>query len=227
MPEDVDDNAGHRARLRARLIEGGSDALQDYEVLEMLLTLTIPRIDTKPTAKALIREFGSISKVFAASPNALMRVKGLGERSIAAVKIVHASCLWMLRDQAKQAPILASWQSLLDYLRADMAHNLNERVRVLHLDSKNTLIRDEIMSEGTIDSAAIHPRQVIGRAMELGTASIILVHNHPSGDTAPSRADIHLTRDIVDAGRKLGVEVHDHVIIGSEGHSSMRALGLL
>ncbi len=226
MPEPVNDNAGHRERLRERLTQGGPDALQDYEVLELLLTLTIARIDTKPIAKALIREFGSISKVFAASPEALTRVKGLGERSIAAFKIVHASCLWMLRDEAKQTPVLASWQSLLDYLRADMAHNANERVRVLHLNSKNELIRDEVMSEGTIDSAAIHPRQVIGRAMELGSASIILVHNHPSGDPSPSRADIQLTRDIVDAGKKLGIGVHDHVIIGSTGHSSLRAIGL-
>lgn len=227
MPEPEEDSAGHRERLRTRLLESGPDALRDYEIVELLLTLTLPRVDTKPIAKALLREFGSISKVFSASPEALTRVKGLGQRSIAAFKIVQASCLWLLRDEAAQEPVLASWQALLDYLRADMAHNPNERVRVLHLDSRNKLLRDEIMAEGTIDQAAIHPRQVIGRAMELGTASVILVHNHPSGDPSPSRADINLTRDIVDAGKKLGIGVHDHVIIGSEGHSSMRAMGLL
>lgn len=227
MPDAEPDYIGHRERLRDRLIDGGPDALQDYEILELLLTLTIPRVDTKPIAKALLREFDTVAGVMTADISAIKRVKGISDRGASAFKIVQAAALRMLRDQLKDAPVLASWQALLDYLRGDMAHKISERVRVLHLNTKNMLIRDETMAEGTIDQAAIHPRQVIERALQLGSASLILVHNHPSGDPAPSRADIQLTRDIVDAGKRLGIGVHDHVIIGAVGHSSMRALGLL
>jgi DNA repair protein RadC len=141
--------------------------------------------------------------------------------------MVNAAALHMLRDRVKEQPILGSWQALLDYLRADMAHIATERVRVLHLNSRNMLVRDELMSEGTVDQAAVHVREVVRRALDIGSSAIILVHNHPSGDPAPSRADIQLTRDIAEAGRKLGIAVHDHVIIGAQGHSSMRAMGLL
>ena len=154
-------------------------------------------------------------------------VQGVGEGAVAALKIVQAASLRLLRDRIRDQPVLASWQALLDYLRADMAHKTTERVRVLHLNSRNILIRDEAMAEGSIDQAAIHPREVIRRAIDLGSSAIILVHNHPSGDPAPSRADIALTRDIADAGKKLGITVHDHIVIGANGHSSMRGLGLL
>lgn len=213
--------------MRKRLIEGGADALLDHELIEYLLALAIPRVDTKPLAKALLREFGGVAELLTADAEALGRVKGMGESSIAALKIAQAASLRLLRDRVRDRPVLASWQALLDYLRADMAHRTTERVRVLHLNSRNILIRDEAMAEGSIDQAAIHPREVIRRAIDLGSAAIILVHNHPSGDPAPSRADIALTRDIADAGKKLGISVHDHVVIGANGHSSMRGLGLL
>lgn len=227
MSDAVTDGTGHRSRLRQRLIEQGADTLLDHEVIEALLALAIPRIDTKPLAKTLIHEFGGVAGLLTADADALMRVKGMGERSVAAIKIVQAAALRLLQDEVRSQPVLASWQALLDYLRADMAHKTTERVRVLHLNSKNMLVRDEIMSEGSIDQAAVHPREVVRRAIELGSAAIILVHNHPSGDPAPSRADIQLTRDIADAGKRLGILVHDHIVIGAQGHSSMRALGLL
>jgi DNA repair protein RadC len=217
---------GHRARLRGRLLKDG-DALLDHEVIEYLLMLAIPRIDTKPLAKQLIQEFGGIAGLLTADADAISRVGGIGDAAVAAIKIAQVAALRLLRAQVTIAPILASWQALLDYLRADMAHLSTERIRVLHLNSKNMMIRDEVMAEGSIDQATIHVREVIRRAIDIGSASIILVHNHPSGDPQPSRADINLTRDIADAGRKLGITVHDHVIIGAQGHSSMRAMGLI
>ena len=221
------DIAGHRARLRRRLIEQGADALLDHEIIEYLLALAIPRRDTKPLAKALIREFGGIGPLLSAEPEALMRVPGVGEAAAAAIRIAHASALRLLRAPVEAQPVLSGWQALLDYLQADMAHIGVERVRVLHLNTRNMLIRDETISEGSIDQAAVHVREVIRRAIELGSASIILVHNHPSGDPSPSRQDIALTRQIIDAGSTLGVTVHDHVIIGANGHASLRALGLI
>ncbi len=219
--------SGHRARLRQRLLEGGPEALLEHELVEYLLALVIPRRDTKPLAKQLLAEFGGLSALISADPESLMRVPGMGETTIAALKIVQATALRLLKAEVTARPIIASWQALLDYLRADLAHINVERVRVLHLNSKNMLIRDELVSEGSIDQSAIYIREVIRRALELGSASLILVHNHPSGDTQPSRADIAVTRDIVEAGKRLNIAVHDHVIIGAKGHSSMRAMGLL
>ncbi len=227
MNEATTDGTGHRARLRKRLIEGGPDALLDHELIEYLLGLAIPRRDTKPLAKTLLHEFGGIGGLLSADAESIGRNGGVGESGVAALKIVQAAALRMLRDPVATMPVLGSWQALLDYLRADLAHLSVERVRVLHLNSRNMLIRDELMSEGSVDQAAVHVREVIRRALDLGSVAIILVHNHPSGDPAPSRADIQLTRDIVEAGRKLGVAVHDHLIIGASGHSSMRAMGLL
>lgn len=227
MQGDDQDNAGHRARLRQRLIEGGGDALLDHEVLEYLLATAIPRRDTKPIAKTLIAEFGGLTGVFAADAESLMRVKDVGEGAVAAIRIAQVAAVRLLRDHVKERPVLASWQALLDYLRADMAHASIERVRVLHLNTRNMLIRDELMSEGSIDQAAVHVREVIRRAIDLGSAAIILVHNHPSGDPSPSKADIDLTRRIAEAGKLLGIAVHDHIIIGTQGHASLRAMGLI
>ena len=221
------DGSGHRARLRKRLIEGGPDALLDHEIIEYLLGLAIPRRDTKPLAKRLVAEFGGLPGLLAADAEAIARNGGLSETAVAALKIVQAAALRMLAGPIKNQPILGYWQALLDYLRADLAALTVERVRVLHLNSRNMLIRDELMAEGSIDQAVIHVREVIRRAMDLGSAALILVHNHPSGDPSPSRADIQLTRDIAEAGRKLGITVHDHIIIGANGHSSMRTSGLL
>ncbi|MGC4251471.1 MAG: DNA repair protein RadC [Sphingobium sp.] len=221
------DGAGHRARLRRKLAESGGDALHDHELIEYLLALAIPRRDTKPLAKALLREFGGIGGLMTADWQAIARVPGMGDTSIAAIKIVHATLLRMLRNEVAERPVLASWQALLDYLRADMAYLGVERVRVLHLNSRNMLIRDEHMGDGSIDQAAIYTREVIRRAIDLGSAALILVHNHPSGSPEPSRQDIDVTRQIVEAGKRLNISVHDHIIIGSHGHSSMRAKGLL
>lgn len=218
---------GHRERLRRRLLEGGPDALLDHELIEYLLALAIPRRDTKPLAKRLLAEFGGIGGLLTADGEALMRVGGMGETSASALKIVQAAALRLIRSEVMQRPVLSSWQALLDYLRADMAHMTVERVRVLHLNSRNMLIRDENMGDGSIDQAAIYVREVIRRAIDLGSASLILVHNHPSGDPAPSQQDIRVTRDIADAGRKLGITIHDHIIIGRDSHSSMRAMGLI
>ncbi len=227
MNDSTIDGSGHRARLRKRLIEGGPDALLDHEIIEYLLGLAIPRRDTKPLAKRLVAEFGGLPGLLAADAEAIARNGGLSETAVAALKIVQAAALRMLAGPIKNQPILGHWQALLDYLRADLAALTVERVRVLHLNSRNMLIRDELMAEGSIDQAVIHVREVIRRAMDLGSAALILVHNHSSGVPTPSRADIQLTRDIAEAGRKLGITVHDHIIIGANGHSSMRTSGLL
>ena len=173
------DNAGHRARLRGRLLQGG-EGLLDHELIEYLLALAIPRRDTKPLAKALLHEFGGIGGLLTADAEALTRVPGMGETSAAAIKIAHAAALRMLQSEVAARPVLANWQALLDYLHADMAHHVIERFRVLHLNTRNMLIRDEVMSEGSIDQAPVHVREVIRRAIDLGSAAIILVHNHPT-----------------------------------------------
>lgn len=227
MPDDAPDNSGHRARLRQRLFTGGPDALLDHELVEYLLALTIPRRDTKPLAKALLHEFGGIAGLLTADAEALTRVKGVGESQVAALKTAHAAALRLLQSHVRERPVLANWQALLDYLRADMAPHPIERFRVLHLNTKNMLIRDELMSEGSIDEAPVQIREIIRRAIDLGSAALILVHNHPSGDPSPSRADIEITRTIADIGRRLNIVVHDHIIIGNEGHTSLRAKGLL
>jgi DNA repair protein RadC len=218
---------GHRARLRGRLLRQGGDALHDHELVEYLLALAIPRRDTKPLAKQLIDSYGSLAALFTADAESIASQPGMGETSAAAIKIVQAAALRMISEPVRDMPILASWQALLDYLRADMAHLTTERVRVLYLNSKNMLIRDELTSEGSIDQAAIYVREVIRRSIDLGAAAIILVHNHPSGDSAPSRQDIALTREIIEAGKRLGIGVHDHIIVGKDGYSSMRSAGLI
>ena len=218
---------GHRSRLRARLLGGGAEALADYELLEYLLFAGMRQGDTKPVAKALIARFGSLAAVLNADPAALQQVKGVGETSAAALKSVALAARRMARGQVLENPVLGSWQALLDYLSIDMAHLTVERVRVLYLDTRNRLIDDHHVGDGSIDEASIHPREVIRRAMDLGASALILVHNHPSGNPEPSRADIQVTQRIAEAGRLLGVTVHDHVIVGREGHTSLRAKGLI
>jgi DNA repair protein RadC len=218
---------GHRARLRKRLAEGGPDALLDHELVEYLLALAIPRRDTKPLAKALIARFGGFGALLSARWEELAQVRELSETSIAALKIAQATALRLLRSDIAARPLLSSWQALLDYLRADMAHLSVERVRVLHLNARNLLIRDDHMGDGSIDEAAIYTREVVKRAVALGSASLILVHNHPSGSPEPSRQDIAVTRQIIDATRPLGISVHDHIIIGANGHRSLRSMGLI
>lgn len=209
------------------MLKGGAEALADYEVLEYLLFAGMRQGDTKPVAKALLARFGSLAGVLNADPGALQQVKGVGETSAAALKSVALAARRMARSEVREKPVLSSWQALLDYLSIDMAHLTVERVRVLYLDTRNRLIDDHHVGDGSIDEAAIHPREVIRRAMDVGASALILVHNHPSGSPEPSRADIQITQRIAEAGRLLGVTVHDHVIIGREGHVSLRSKGLI
>jgi len=219
--------AGHRARLRERLLNGGAEALADYEVLEYLLFSAQARGDMKPVAKELLRRFGSLAGVLEASPGALKRVKGVSEASVGALKIAALAARRMARSEVRRKPVLGSWQALLDYLAIDMANLTVERVRVLYLNARNQLILDDHVGDGSIDEAAIHPREVIRRGLDIGATALILVHNHPSGNPQPSRADIQITNRIAEAGRLLGITVHDHVIVGCEGHVSLRAKGLI
>lgn len=227
MTTPATDGTGHRSRLRARLLDHGGEALLDHELIEYLLALAIPRRDTKPLAKTLLHEFGGIGGLLSAEPAALARISGMGDTAVAAIKIAQAAALRMLSAEAAARPILSNWQALLDYLHAEMAHHAIERIRVLHLNTRNMLIRDELIAEGTIDEAPIYTRQVVRRAIDLGSAALILVHNHPSGDHSPSRADIDLTRAIAAAAKPLGIAVHDHLIIGVSGHTSLRSQGLI
>ncbi len=220
-------DAGHRERLRARLLAGGDDGFHDYELLEYLLGLAIPRRDTKPLAKRLLDEFGGLPALLAASPAELARLDGLGPGAVAAIKFVEAVSLRSLRAAALDRPVLSGWQALTDYLHASMAHRTTEEFRVIFLNNRNVMMRDEAMGQGTINAAPVYPREIVKRALELGAASLVLVHNHPSGDPQPSRDDIQMTRAIIEAGRHLGLGVHDHVIIGRGGHVSMRAQGLI
>jgi DNA repair protein RadC len=220
---------GHRQRLRNRLLDSGPDALPDYELLEVILFAANPRADVKPMAKALIERFGSLSRVLSASPDALEQsdVKGLGLAGIAALKAAQAAGLRLLAAEARAAPVISSWQALLDYLRAAMAYETVEQVRILFLDRKNRLIADEVQGRGTVDHTPVYPREVVKRALELGASALILVHNHPSGDPTPSQADIEMTRAVQEAARPLGLTVHDHLVVGSADTASFRALGLL
>ena len=233
MPQDAEKasashgGAGHRARLRKRLLSGGAEALADYEVLEYQLFAGNPRGDTKPLAKALLDRFGSLPAVLDADPGALGQVRGMGETGAAMLKAVALAMRRTARGAVAQKPVLGSWQALLDYLTIDMAHLTVERVRVLYLDTRNRLILDHHVGDGSIDEAAIHPREVVKKALDVGASALILVHNHPSGNPEPSRADIDITRRIAEAGRLLGIVVHDHVIVGREGHSSLKAKGLI
>ena len=221
------DTSGHRARLRKRLLDGGSDALADHEIVEYLLMTAIPRRDTKPLARALVKRFGGLAGVLNAETRALALHPGMGETSAAALKIVAVAARRMARQVVREAPILGSWQALIDYLTIDMAHLTVERVRVLYLNHQNMLVDDWHVGDGSIDEASIHPREVIRKALDLGATALILVHNHPSGTPQPSKADIQITGRIAEAGRLMGVVVHDHVIIGREGHVSLKAKGLI
>ncbi len=225
MADRPTDASGHRARLRQRLFDGGGRALLDHELVEYLLALAIPRRDTKDQARALIARFGGIGPLLEADA-ATLRREGLSDAVIGALKIAQATALRLLETRIEGRPILSSWDALGDYLSAAMAHHGVEEVRILFLNAKNMLIANEAMWRGSVDEAAVHVREVIARAIALGATAIIIVHNHPSGDPAPSQADIRLTRDLIDAGRHMKITVHDHVIVGSQGRSSLKALGL-
>jgi DNA repair protein RadC len=219
--------AGHRERLRARFLNGGADAMPDYELLEMTLFAALPRRDTKPLAKALLARFGSFAEVIAAPRARLMEVKGVGESVAQHLKIVEAAAHRLARTKVMRRPALSSWSALLDYCTAAMARSEKEEFRILFLDRKNNLIADEVQNRGTVDHTPVYPREIIKRALELTASAIILVHNHPSGDPTPSKADILMTREIVAAAKALSIAVHDHLVIGRGGHASFKSLGLL
>ena len=218
---------GHRQRLRQRFLAAGSEAISDYEMLELILFRAIPQRDVKPLAKDLLATFGSFSEVIAAPVERLKEVDGLGEAAITELKIVQAAANRLVRGEVKQRQVLSSWSNVLDYCRAAMAFESKEHFRILFLDKGNHLIADEQHQTGTVDHTPVYPREVVKRALELSATAVILVHNHPSGDPTPSRADIDMTRAIVEVARPLGISVHDHLIVGKDGHASLKALKLM
>lgn len=224
---DVPHYHGHRQRLRQRFAAGGADALPDYELLELLLFMAIPQRDTKPLAKTLIDTFGSFADVIAAPAERLMEVDGVKEGTVAALKIVEAAALRLAKAKIIGRPALSSWEALLDYCAASMSRAQTEEFHVLFLDRKNVLLAEERHQRGTVDHTPVYPREVVKRALELGASALILVHNHPSGDPTPSRADIAMTREIQAAAKTLKIELHDHLVIGRGKHASFKALGLL
>ena len=217
---------GHRDRLRERFLSGGAEALQDYEILELVL-FVIPRRDVKPLAKELIRRFGSLEGAVAATTQQLKQVKGLDDAGIAALKAIEVAVRRLTKARIIKRPVLSSWEAVLDYCSAAMARSPIEEFRILFLDRKNGLIDEEVQQHGTVDHTPVYPREVVKRALELGASALILVHNHPSGDPTPSRADIAITREIVSAAAALKIDVHDHLVIGHGRHASFKALGLL
>jgi len=221
------DAAGHRERLRARFLKGGAEAMPDYELLELTLFAAIPRRDTKPLAKALLKRFGSFAEVIAAPRERLLEIPGVGESVASQLKIVEAAAQRLAKTKVLGRPALSSWAALLDYCTAAMARCETEEFRVLFLDRKNHLIADEVQNRGTVDHTPVYPREIIKRALELSASSIILVHNHPSGDPTPSKTDIAMTREIAGAAKALSIAVHDHLVIGRAGHASFKSLGLL
>jgi DNA repair protein RadC len=218
---------GHRERLRGRFRKAGADALSDYELLELLLFRALPRRDVKPLAKLLLEKFGSFAEVIAAPEKRLAEVKGLGEACITDLKIVQAAASRLLHGAVQKRPVLSSWASVLDYCRTAQAFADREQFRVLFLDKRNQLIADELQQTGTVDHTPVYPREVVKRALELSASAIVLVHNHPGGDPTPSRADIEMTKRIIEVARGLGIEVHDHIIVGRDGHASMKGLRLI
>lgn len=222
-----DDKVGHRSRLRARFRSGGPEAVPDYELIELILFRVFPRGDTKPIAKRLLARFGSFADVINAQPERLAEVEGVGERAVDELKLIRAAALRLMQGEIKGRKILGSWKAVLDYCRAAQGFDEREAFRILFLDKKNQLIADEVQGQGTVDHTPVYVREVVKRALELSATALILVHNHPSGDPTPSRADIDMTKLIIDAARPLGVSIHDHIIVGRSGHASLKALRLI
>lgn len=218
---------GHRERVCRRLLNAGPEALADYELLELLLFYSVERVDVKPLARALLREFGSLGGILAASREQMERHEKLGERTTIHLKAVRETARRLAKEALIDRPVVSSWNQLLDYCRVTMADEQTERFRILFLDRKNRIIRDEVQQTGTVDHTPLYPREVIKRTFELGASSLILVHNHPSGDPTPSPADVAVTRELSEIGAKLGITLHDHVIIAKGGFRSLKAMGLL
>lgn len=225
QPEDH--RTGHRQRLRERFRDGGAQAMPDYELLEMVLFRVYPRGDTKPLAKRLLAAFGSFAEVVNAKPQRLMEIEGVGERAVDELKLIKAAAERLALREISQKPALSSWNGVLDYLRLVQAFDQIEQFRILFLDKKNNLIADEVQGKGTVDHTPVYVREVVKRALELSATALILVHNHPSGDPTPSRADIDMTKQIMEAARPLGISIHDHIIVGREGHASFKQMRLI
>jgi DNA repair protein RadC len=218
---------GHRERLRERFRDAGADAVSDYELLELVLFRALPRRDVKPLAKSLIATFGSFAEAVSAPMTRLAEIKGLGDAAATELKIVQAAASRLTRGEVKRRTVLSSWLAVLDYCRTAQAFAEKEQFRVLFLDKRNQLIADELQQTGTVDHTPVYPREVVKRALELSATAIILVHNHPSGDPTPSRADIQMTQQIVEIAKPLGISVHDHIIVGKDGHASLKGLKLM
>ncbi len=218
---------GHRGRMRDKLLERGPDALADYELLEMLLFFAFKTGDTKPLAKELINRYGSFAAVLAAPPRELLAARGLGPHSVSAIKLVQAAALRLARAEVMERPVLNNWERLVDYLTAALARERVEQVRVLYLDPRNRLIADEAQGKGTVNHTPVYPREVVRRALEVGATALILVHNHPSGDPTPSRADVEMTAEVKAAAAVFGIVLHDHLIVGNGRQTSLRREGLL
>jgi DNA repair protein RadC len=218
---------GHRERLRERFFSAGPDALSDYELLEMALFAAIPRRDTKPLAKALLKKFGSFTEVIHAPVARLREVKGIKDASINQLKLLAAASSRAAKREIERKVALSSWNDVIDYCRSSMAFADKEQFRLLFLDKRNQLIADEIQQTGTVDHTPVYPREVIKRALELSATALILVHNHPSGDPTPSQADIQMTKAIINIASPLGISVHDHIIVGKNGHASLKGLKLI
>lgn len=218
---------GHRDRLRGKLVNRGADALEDYELLETLLFAFIPRRDVKPIAKALLQKFGSLSGVMSAAPESLKQVSGVGDTVAAYLCATHEIGKRASRETIQTRSVISGWSALLSYVRTQLQHETREQFRVLFLDRKNQLIVDELMGQGTVDHAPVYPREIARRALELASSALILVHNHPSGDPSPSRADIDMTREIIDALQPFDIAVHDHLIAARSGVTSFKTQGLI
>ena len=220
-------NEGHRQRLRERFVATGSEGLPDYELLELILFRVYPRRDTKPLAKALIKEFGSLAGVIHAPDHRLRESDGVGDAAVTEFALLRTVALRLAKAIIVSAPSLSSWNEVVDYLRVAQGFAQEEQFRILFLDKKNKLIADEVQGRGTVDHTPVYIREVVKRALELSASALLLVHNHPSGDTTPSRADVDMTRMIVAAAKPLGIEIHDHIIVGRQGHASLKALKLM
>ena len=218
---------GHRERLRERFYGAGPDALSDYELLEMALFPALPRRDTKPLAKALLKKFGSFAEVIHAPEARLREVDGIGDASVTQLKLMAAAASRVAKGEIRRSVALSSWNDVIGYCRTGMAFADKEQFRILFLDKRNQLISDEVQQTGTVDHTPVYPREVIKRALELSATALILVHNHPSGDPTPSQADIQMTRAIVDIASPLGISVHDHIIVGKNGHASLKGMRLI
>ena len=226
-PKEKPLHTGHRKRLRERFLNGGAEALADYELLEMILFPAKPMGDVKPMAKMLLAKFKTFGGVLHADAEALLAIDGVNEAAVVAIKVTKAATERLLREEVADKPIIKNWQQLIDYCRMQIGHRATEAFHVLFLNSKLHLIADERQGEGTINHTPAYPREIVKRALELSASSMILVHNHPTGDVTPSAEDVLLTKDVIAAAKVLGIQVHDHLIIGAKRHFSFKEKGML